>query len=497
LSVFANFNSPLQKLAITTQGNIFGHAAAAGAIAVGAVDVAQGPTFDGGETTSVYSADGPRRVFFNADGTAITPGNFSSTGGTLRQKPDFVAAAGVATATPGFNPFYGSSAAAPHAAAIAAQALDAVGNTPNTRAAIEYSTIDIETFGFDVTSGWGILSGFDAPDFGAAPLAGTPIVSGSNSGLFAMRQTGSPLQRLKPNNASALITYPSLLGPLVIKGGTLYSASQTSGSVTEVWKTDLYLNRAGVLATTPDPDLNTVKDFAFVGNALYAAAATPWPTGSQPPCSTTLGRIVAIDQLTGVGTNLTVGGDLCDPSDMAVAGGQIFVSEPNWPGQTPGTNGPGAILKIDPSTGAQSVFSQGGVSMFNPIAITKLPSGDLAVIAATSAAETQWRLLHVNATSGAQTVVGNLGASPRQIAAEASGSVLVAYDTAGIERVSMANGQRTVLLATATNLKDIEVVPQGSGGPACGLGAEICVVLAMMVVARRRTSFAHISRAVE
>jgi subtilisin family serine protease len=47
-------------------------------------------------------------------------GNYKSTGGVVRQKPDLTAADGVQTATPGFNTFYGTSAAAPHAAAIAA-----------------------------------------------------------------------------------------------------------------------------------------------------------------------------------------------------------------------------------------------------------------------------------------------------------------------------------------------------------------------------------------
>ena len=39
-----------------------------------------------------FSSDGLRRVFFQANGTPITPGNFSSTGGAVRQKPDITAA---------------------------------------------------------------------------------------------------------------------------------------------------------------------------------------------------------------------------------------------------------------------------------------------------------------------------------------------------------------------------------------------------------------------
>ena len=39
-------------------------------------------------------------------------------GGSVRQKPDIAAADGVSTAVPGFSSFYGTSAAAPQAAAI-------------------------------------------------------------------------------------------------------------------------------------------------------------------------------------------------------------------------------------------------------------------------------------------------------------------------------------------------------------------------------------------
>jgi subtilisin family serine protease len=64
-------------------------------------------------------------MFFNADGSPITPGNFSSTGGRVFEKPDITAADGVTTSLPrgGLNPFHGTSAAAPHAAAIAALVL--------------------------------------------------------------------------------------------------------------------------------------------------------------------------------------------------------------------------------------------------------------------------------------------------------------------------------------------------------------------------------------
>src|SRR5262249_38735351 len=106
-----------------TSGVTKGHTAATNSFCVAAVDAATAfpGAFTGGPANPVetFSSDGPRRIFFQADGTAITPGNYSSSGGAVRQKPDIAAADGVSTSVSFFKPFYGTSAAAPHAAAIA------------------------------------------------------------------------------------------------------------------------------------------------------------------------------------------------------------------------------------------------------------------------------------------------------------------------------------------------------------------------------------------
>ncbi len=115
------------RLQFNTTGATYGHNAAQTAVTLAAVDVASAGCpacvpFVGGTTNPVetFSSDGPRRIFYYPNGSAITPGNFLSIGGLLLNKPDLTAADGVSTATAGFDPFYGTSAAAPHAAAIAA-----------------------------------------------------------------------------------------------------------------------------------------------------------------------------------------------------------------------------------------------------------------------------------------------------------------------------------------------------------------------------------------
>ena len=183
------------RLAMQTAGNLYGHAAAENAVSVAMVDVrtaaGSGNVFNGTESVRTTNSDGPRRIFFQPDGTAITSGNFSSTGGKLLQKPDLTAATCVSTATPGFSTFCGTSAAAPHAAAIAALMLEAAGGPDRVtlaqlRTGMTSGTavLDIETTGFDRDSGYGIvmaLGAVDAVDVVVADRNGAPTVESAQS----------------------------------------------------------------------------------------------------------------------------------------------------------------------------------------------------------------------------------------------------------------------------------------------------------------------------
>src|SRR6266498_286629 len=168
----------LGELGLATSGTIRGHAAADGAFAVAAVDVALagGGSFPGGPTNPVelFSSDGNRRVFYKSDGSPITPGKllFSNNGGEVRKKPDLTAADGVATSVPGFGIFFGTSAAAPHAAGIAALLKSAKPRlAPNRiRRALTRTALDIEAVGVDRDSGAGIVDAFAAlQNINAAP----------------------------------------------------------------------------------------------------------------------------------------------------------------------------------------------------------------------------------------------------------------------------------------------------------------------------------------
>jgi subtilisin family serine protease len=132
---FLHLNASRGRTQYATNGETHGHATVESAFCVSAVSAHSRTTpFTGAEPLEWFTSDGPRRVFYYPDGTPITSGNFSSTGGYVRKKPDITAADGVACSTPGpyFNPFYGTSAAAPHAAAITALLLS---SKPNATAA--------------------------------------------------------------------------------------------------------------------------------------------------------------------------------------------------------------------------------------------------------------------------------------------------------------------------------------------------------------------------
>ncbi|HEY9635373.1 MAG TPA: S8 family serine peptidase [Coleofasciculaceae cyanobacterium] len=152
------------RLEISTPGQTEGHSAAANAFSVAAVN-AQGRTtpFTGGAANPVetFSSDGPRRIFYKADGTPITPGNFLSTGGVVRQKPEIAAADGVKTTLPpgGLNPFFGTSAAAPHAAAVAGllKSFRPSLTSAQMRSLLTSTALDIEATGVDQDSGYGII----------------------------------------------------------------------------------------------------------------------------------------------------------------------------------------------------------------------------------------------------------------------------------------------------------------------------------------------------
>ncbi len=166
--------------------------------------------FSASNSFETFTSDGPRRIIFNADGSPVTPGNFTSTGGTVRNKPDITAADGVSTTLPGtsgLNPFYGTSAAAPHAASIAALIKSAKPTITQTemRTTLTSTAIDIGAAGNDRDSGAGIVMAFEAIESlgvtgTASPIIGTVTAAenpGNGNGVIEAGEGGALTVQLK------------------------------------------------------------------------------------------------------------------------------------------------------------------------------------------------------------------------------------------------------------------------------------------------------------
>ena len=244
---FLHLDTGRARLSIATVGSVRGHnavgapnafsvaaTAAATAFPDGASTAGPFPNpFTGGAANPIenFSSDGPRRIFFTPNGTPITPGNFSSTGGQVIQKPDITAADGVTSSAglatgcpfddPCFSPFFGTSAAAPHAAAIAALLLSSnPALTPaQIRTALISTALDIEAPGVDRDSGAGIVMPF------AALKSLNPCTLTCPANI---------VQGNDPDQCSAVVTFPP---PTTSGGCGTVTYTPPSGSVFPVGTT--------------------------------------------------------------------------------------------------------------------------------------------------------------------------------------------------------------------------------------------------------------------
>jgi hypothetical protein len=243
-------------LTVATDGQTHGHSAASniGVFSVAATPAAGafepgspvGPfpnAFSPSDQVETFTSDGPRRVFFNSDGTAITPGNvtFAGNGGQVRNKPDITAADGVSTTLPsssGLNPFYGTSAAAPHAGAIAALLKSAKPSLTQTqiRTILTTTALDVESAGYDNLSGFGIVQAF------AAMQSVSPVPEGDvnlNSFTITEGELSNHNGVVEPGESANVIV--DLIDPsLVTTSGVSATLSTTTTGITVVRNTASY-----------------------------------------------------------------------------------------------------------------------------------------------------------------------------------------------------------------------------------------------------------------
>jgi Subtilase family/Divergent InlB B-repeat domain len=247
-SRFLHIDTERGQLAISTQGSTRGHDCAINAFDVAATSANNSypNPFTGGAANPVetFSSDGPRRVFFQANGTPITAGNFSSSGGAVRQKPDITAADDVMTDIPGFAPFSGTSAAAPHAAAIAAllKSYNPSLTASQIRAIFTNTALDIMSAGVDRDSGAGIVMALSAlqqspvptPTTAPASIVGKAISGIITSGDYPFVASGGYFLLIPANSGSTYqlveIDKETGFNSIITASGTYsYSSSGSSG----------------------------------------------------------------------------------------------------------------------------------------------------------------------------------------------------------------------------------------------------------------------------
>ncbi|HEX3035832.1 MAG TPA: S8 family serine peptidase [Thermodesulfobacteriota bacterium] len=181
------------------------------ALAIGSVGLGGGdPLRQGANEIRPYSSHGPTN-----DG---------------RLKPDLVAPDGIATTVPGFSPFFGTSAAAPHAAAVAALMLDKNLNlTPDEISSILTDTaVDLGPAGADNTFGFGRIDAFAAIQQVTAPTPSptpnptptstptpTPSADGNGGGGGGSCSLAAPLIT---NDTGAMLNLILVLIPIFVIG---------------------------------------------------------------------------------------------------------------------------------------------------------------------------------------------------------------------------------------------------------------------------------------
>jgi subtilisin family serine protease len=206
-------------------GSIIGHEMVPEANTVGAIAYSQTAAFGGGGSVEGFSSRGPGSFLFDAEGNRLDT-KLSSTG------VDYVAPDGSATSV--FNPFYGTSAAAPNAAAVAALMLQvSPGLTPAQVSAILASST-IAASGPAGSAGAGLIQAAAAVkaaiamagpagqshSFTIPPAAATP--PGTVVSSAAIRNAANAIAaayQAVPNPAADYTATPDLASGLVLATG--------------------------------------------------------------------------------------------------------------------------------------------------------------------------------------------------------------------------------------------------------------------------------------
>jgi len=166
------------------------------------------------------------------------------------------------------------------------------------------------------------------------------------------------------------------------------------------------------------------------------------------------GAVFRIDRSTGTQTALSFGGDFLQPYGIALdSSGDLIVVDADTRDQN--GNGFGALFRIDAETGEQMIISRGGM-FYDPHDVAIEASGDLIVADANAFAPNRFgAIFRVDPITGDQFVVASGGRlhTPVAVDIDASGNLIVVdrfgYNAGGnkgaILRLDPASGTETVI----------------------------------------------------
>lgn len=233
LEIHFNLDGALTEFNVPTDA-IFGHPAAPDVLATAAFD------WKTPNTIESFSSHGPSSIISPSDAAISTRAAISE----LRAKPEFAGPDGVSTSVPGFTTFFGTSAAAPHAAAVGALVLQAINfqasqtsanptaatrNAQAIETALTSTAVDLGQPGFDNISGFGRINAFAAVN---SILQGNPIptpsgnppptptqVSGPNTGGGGGCSLQGPIAGSMLN--AAILNLIVLFAPAIVFGASI------------------------------------------------------------------------------------------------------------------------------------------------------------------------------------------------------------------------------------------------------------------------------------
>lgn len=163
------------------------------------------------------------------------------------------------------------------------------------------------------------------------------------------------------------------------------------------------------------------------------------------------GGVIRVDRDTHQQNLVSAGGFFQDPVAITVAAnGDLLVIDANAIG------GPGAVIRVNPQTGAQQVVSSGQYFV-NPFGLVETENGDILVVDTQAVPlpddpnHHQGAVIRVNPATGTQSLVSGGGVGqgvsfllPNGIALEADGQIMVVDVSGRVLRVNPVTGNRSL-----------------------------------------------------